>query len=198
MSQVREFSKAVRATILLWIITAIFYPLLVWVIGQLIFPFQANGSMLKNDQGTIVASALIGQPFNGDRYFWSRPSMVDYSTGSMAGITGISGASNLAPGSFLLKERIDHNLKKLQEADIKPTADLVYSSGSGLDPHISLEAAKNQINRIVQARKINPSQVELLITQATEGRFLGIFGEPGVNVVKLNLALDQIDSLAPQ
>lgn len=201
MSQVREFSKAIRATALLWMITAVIYPLVIWIMGQVIFPFQANGSIIKNAQGTPMASALIGQPFNGaprsgslqDRYFWSRPSVIDYSTGETAGITGVSGASNLAPSNPALKERIENEVKKLQQANIQPTADLIYTSGSGLDPHISLEAAKNQINRIAQARKLDTNQVELLITQATEGRFLGIFGEPGVNVIKLNLALDQLN-----
>jgi len=201
MSQVREFSKAIRATASLWMITVVVYPLVIWIIGQVIFPFQANGSIIKNAQGTPMASALIGQPFNGaprsgslrDRYFWSRPSVVDYSTGNTAGITGVSGASNLAPSNPALKERIENEVKKLQQANIQPTADLIYTSGSGLDPHISLEAAKNQINRIAQARKLDTNQVKLLITQATESRFLGIFGEPGVNVVKLNLALDQLN-----
>jgi K+-transporting ATPase ATPase C chain len=193
MSQVREFSKAIRATALLWMITAVIYPFVIWIMGQVIFPFQANGSIIKNAQGTPMASALIGQPVNSDRYFWSRPSVIDYSTGETAGITGVSGASNLAPSNPALKERIENQVKKLQQANIQPTADLIYTSGSGLDPHISLEAAKNQINRIAQARKLDTNQVELLITQATEGRFLGIFGEPGVNVVKLNLALDQLN-----
>ncbi|MFN5856313.1 MAG: K(+)-transporting ATPase subunit C [Pseudanabaenaceae cyanobacterium] len=193
MSQVREFSKAVRATALLWVITALIYPFLIWICGQVFFPFQANGSMIKNSQGIVIGSGLIGQSFSSERYFWSRPSVVDYSTGQGAGITGISGASNLAPSNPALKERIQNELKKLQQANIKPTTDLVYTSGSGLDPHISITAAKHQINRIAQARKLDPNQLELLINQATEGRFLGIFGEPGVNVVKLNFSLDQLN-----
>ncbi len=193
MSQVREFSRAIRTTVLLWVITALIYPFLIWVCGQVFFPFQANGSMIKNAQGTVIGSALIGQSFNSERYFWSRPSVVDYSTGQSAGITGISGASNLAPSNPALKERIQNELKKLQQADITPTADLVYTSGSGLDPHISITAANNQINRIAKARKLDTNQLESLINQATEGRFLGIFGEPGVNVVKLNFSLDQLN-----
>jgi K+-transporting ATPase ATPase C chain len=149
--------------------------------------------MIKNSQGIVIGSGLIGQSFSSERYFWSRPSVVDYSTGQGAGITGISGASNLAPSNPALKERIQNELKKLQQANIKPTTDLVYTSGSGLDPHISITAAKHQINRIAQARKLDPNQLELLINQATEGRFLGIFGEPGVNVVKLNFSLDQLN-----
>lgn len=193
MSQVREVSKAIRATILLWVITAVFYPLLIWITGQLIFPFQANGSILKNTEGKAIASALIGQPFTSDRYFWSRPSVVDYSTGKAAGITGISGASNLAPSNADLTKLIQNRIQTLKQANIEPTADLVYSSGSGLDPHITVQAAKNQINRIAKVRQLDTNQVELLINQAIEDRFLGIFGEPGVNVVKLNLALDQIN-----
>ena len=193
MSQVREVSKAIRATILLWVITAVFYPLIIWITGQLIFPFQANGSILKNAEGKAIASALIGQPFTSDRYFWSRPSIVDYSTGKEAGITGVSGASNLAPSNADLTKLIQNRIQTLKQANIEPTADLVYSSGSGLDPHITVQAAKNQINRIAKVRQLDTNQVELLINQAIEDRFLGIFGEPGVNVVKLNLALDQIN-----
>lgn len=193
MSQVREVSKAIRATILLWVITAVFYPLIIWITGQLIFPFQANGSILKNTEGKAIASVLIGQPFTSDRYFWSRPSIVDYSTGKAAGITGISGASNLAPSNADLTKLIQNRIQTLKQANIEPTADLVYSSGSGLDPHITVQAAKNQINRIAKVRQLDTNQVELLINQAIEDRFLGIFGEPGVNVVKLNLALDQIN-----
>lgn len=191
MSQVREISKAIRATILLWVITAVFYPLLIWITGQLIFPFQANGSILKNAEGKAIASVLIGQPFTSDRYFWSRPSVVDYSTGKAAGITGVSGASNLAPSNADLTKLIQSRIQTLKQANIEPTADLVYSSGSGLDPHITVQAAKNQINRIAKVRQLDTNQVELLINQAIEDRFLGIFGEPGVNIVKLNLALDQ-------
>jgi K+-transporting ATPase ATPase C chain len=197
MSQVREVSKAIRATILLWVITAVFYPLIIWITGQLIFPFQANGSILKNTEGKAIASALIGQPFTSDRYFWSRPSIVDYSTGKAAGITGISGASNLAPSNADLTKLIQNRIQTLKQANIEPTADLVYSSGSGLDPHITVQAAKNQINRIAKVRQLDTNQVELLINQAIEDRFLGIFGEPGVNVVKLNLALDQLKASKP-
>ena len=171
MSQVREVSKAIRATILLWVITAVFYPLLIWITGQLIFPFQANGSILKNTEGKAIASALIGQPFTSDRYFWSRPSVVDYSTGKAAGITGVSGASNLAPSNADLTRVIQRRIQTLKQANIEPTADLVYSSGSGLDPHITVQAAKNQINRIAKDRQLDTNHVELLINQAIEDRF---------------------------
>jgi len=175
-----------------------------------VFPFQANGSLLKNAQGVAVVSALIGQPFSSDRYFNSRPSTTSYSTADpkddQAGVlkTGVSDASNLAPSNPALMNRIKGksdpdpekaiagDLPKLQTAGIKPTADLVYTSGSSLNPHITPEAAQAQVQRVATARKLNPNQLGMLITQNTDGRFLGIFGEPGVNVLKLNLALDGV------
>ena len=199
MSFIREIGKAIRVTLVLWVLVAIIYPLGIVAIGQLIFPYQANGSLIKNAQGQVVGSALIGQPFTSDRYFNSRPSTTNYSTADpnndAAGVlkTGVSGASNLAPSNPALLERIkDKDFARLQQAGIKPTADLVYTSGS-LDPHITKEAAIAQINRIAQTRGLQPNQLERLIQQNTDGRFLGIFGEPGVNVLKLNLALDGLN-----
>ncbi len=201
MSFVREASKAIRVTLVLWVLVAIIYPLAMVAIGQLIFPYQANGSLIKNAQGQVVGSALIGQPFTSDRYFNSRPSTSNYSTADpnndAAGVlkTGVSGASNLAPSNPALLERIKGtDLSRLQQAGIKPTADLVYTSGSSLDPHITKEAAIAQINRVAQTRGLQPNQLERLIQQNTDGRFLGIFGEPGVNVLKLNLALDALNA----
>jgi potassium-transporting ATPase KdpC subunit len=208
MSITREVGRAVRATLVLWVITALVYPLMMVGIGQVIFPFQANGSMIKNDQGQVVGSALIGQPFTSDRYFNSRPSTTSYSTAAPkkdeAGIlkTGISGASNLAPSNPALLERIqgktdpdpskniEGDLPKLKKAGVQPTADLIYTSGSSLDPHITPAAAKAQIERVAKARGFKQSQLEDLIRKNTDGRALGIFGEPGVNVLKLNVALD--------
>lgn len=199
MSILRETTTAIKVTIGLWVITAVLYPLLILGIGQL-FPYQANGSLLKNAQGQVVGSALIGQPFTSDRYFWSRPSTTSYSTADPAkdeaGIlkTGVSGASNLAPSNPDLLERVQETIATLRQAGIEPTADLIYTSGSSLDPHITPEAARSQIPRITTARNLDPNQVEILITQNTDGRFLGIFGEPGVNVLRLNLALDDLGS----
>jgi K+-transporting ATPase ATPase C chain len=179
-------------------VTAVLYPGLILLIGQVAFPFQANGSLLKNAQGAVVGSALIGQPFTSDRYFWSRPSTTRYSTANptndKTGIlkTGVSGASNLAPSNPALLERIRPEVIRLKQAGIQPTADLVYTPGSSLDPHITIEAARSQIERIAKARRLNTNQVEILITRHIEGRFLGIFGEPGVNVLKLNLDLAQL------
>ena len=192
MSQIREFFRAIRLMFILWVITASAYPLITLAIGQIAFPFQANGSLLQDERGQIVGSALIGQPFQSDRYFWSRKSAIAYSTTEDAFPTGNSGASNLAPSNPELLEGIQREIDRLKMVGIKPTADVVYTSGSGLDPHISLEAAKNQLARVSQTRSLDSNQVEILISKYTEGRFLGIFGEPGVNVLKLNLALDEL------
>ena len=206
-----EIIKAIRATLVLWILVAVIYPFGMLAIAQL--PFlspQANGSLIRNAQGQVIGSSLIGQPFTSDKYFNSRPSTTSYSTADpkndSANIlkTGVSGASNLAPSNPALLDRIKGksdpdpskaiagDLSRLQTAGIKPTADLVYTSGSSLDPHITLEAAKAQIQRVAQVRKIEPSKLETLIQQNTDARFLGIFGEDGVNVLKLNLVLDSL------
>ncbi|EKQ66821.1 K+-transporting ATPase, C subunit [Leptolyngbyaceae cyanobacterium JSC-12] len=210
MSFTRELSRAIRSTLVLWVITALIYPFSMIVFGQLVFPFQANGSILTDAQGQPVGSALIGQPFTSDRYFNSRPSTINYSTADpktdAANIlkTGVSGASNLAPSNPALIDRIKGKpdadpakaipgeISRLQTAGISPTADLIYTSGSGLDPHITPESARAQIARVAKARGLRPNQLEDLINQNIDHRFLGIFGEPGVNVLKLNLALDAI------
>jgi potassium-transporting ATPase KdpC subunit len=191
MSLIRDTGKAVRATLILWLVVGIIYPLVMVVFAQVV-PFAANGSLLENPQGKVIGSALIGQPFNSDRYFWSRPSTVSYSTDKAVAATGVSGASNLAPSNPDLIKRIQGDVDKLKSVNVRATADLVYASGSGLDPHISIEAAKAQITRVAQIRKLDTNQLESLINQNTDGRFLGIFGEPGVNVLKLNLALDRL------
>ncbi len=188
----RDLVIAIRSSAMLWILTALIYPLLILVIGQVAFPFQANGSLITNSNQKIIGSALIGQTFTSDRYFGGRPSAINYSEGEDAQPTGLSGASNLAPSNPELLDRIKPEITRLKTAGIKPTADLVYSSGSGLDPHISIASAQNQANRIAQARNLSPDQVQTLIEKHTDSRFLGIFGEPGVNILQLNLALDQL------
>jgi potassium-transporting ATPase KdpC subunit len=193
MNQVKEFSTAIRSILMLWIIVAIVYPVIILIFGQVALPFQANGSIIRTSQSVAVGSALIGQPFTSDRYFWSRPSTINYSTDKTASPTGVSGASNLAPGNPDLSKRINGEIARLKTAGITPTNDLIYTSGSGLDPHISLAAAQNQIPRVAKARGLDPNKVELIMTQSIDDRFLGIFGEPGVNVLKLNLALDLLN-----
>ncbi len=205
----REIIKAIRVTLVLWGITAIIYPLILLVIGQVAFNSQANGSLITK-QGVVVGSALIGQSFTSEKYFWSRPSTTNYSSfatkdydptkaDNLSQRTGVSGASNLAPSNSDLLKRgnekdgfqgVQVEIDRLNKAGIKPTADLVSTSGSSLDPHISVEAAQSQTQRIATVRSLNRNQVEMLVAKNTDGRFLGIFGEPGVNVLKLNLALD--------
>lgn len=186
MSIVRETSRAIRLTLVLWVLTAIIYPLIITVIGGVFFPFQANGSIVENLQGQKFGSALIGQSFSAEQYFQSRPSTIEYSQGEDAKLTGLSGASNLAPSNPDLLQRIETAL----EEGTPPIWDLVYTSGSGLDPHITLEAAQAQLERVADARDLSTDEITPLIAEHTEGRFLGIFGEPGVNVLKLNYALD--------
>ncbi len=191
MGIAQDLVKSIRVVLVLWLLTAVIYPVVMLAVGQVIFPSQANGSLLQNTQGQTVGSALIGQPFSSDRYFWSRPSTVNYATQPDVATTGISGASNFAPSNPALLDRIKPELQRLQQAQIKPTADLLYTSGSGLDPHISPEAAQAQIQRVAQARGKTENELQTLITQSTDRRFIGIFGEPGVNVLKLNLAMDR-------
>ncbi|MEG4318659.1 MULTISPECIES: K(+)-transporting ATPase subunit C [unclassified Microcoleus] len=205
----RELIRAIRVTLVLWGITAIIYPLILLAIGQLAFNSQANGSLITK-QGVVVGSSLIGQPFASEKYFWSRPSTTNYSSfaatdydptkaDNLSQRTGVSGASNLAPSNSDLLKRgnekdgfqgVQVELARLSQAGIKPTADLVYTSGSSLDPHISVESARAQIERVAKVRSLNLNQVEMLVAKNTDGRFIGLFGEPGVNVLKLNLALD--------
>jgi potassium-transporting ATPase KdpC subunit len=213
MNPIRELSKALRFTVVIWLLVAVIYPFLMLGIGQGLLSDRANGSLIRNSSGVVLGSSLIGQPFISDRYFNSRPSTTNYSTADpkddKANIlkTGVSGASNLAPSNPALLDRIKGKpdpdpskaiageISRLKGSGITPTADLVYTSGSSLDPHITPAAAKAQIPRIAQARKITPERLESLIQQNTDGRFLGIFGEEGVNVLKLNLALDPSESL---
>jgi K+-transporting ATPase ATPase C chain len=192
MLSINDFTKAIRATVILWLITAIIYPLCILIFGQIFIPFQANGSLIKDNQNNIIGSSLIGQPFQSDRYFWSRPSVINYSIGEKAGNTGLSGATNLAPSNPDLIKNVETEISKLQRANITPTADLVYTSGSGLDPHITPQSALNQVERIAIARNLTVTQLQQLIQENTEGRFLAIFGEPRINVLKLNLALDNL------
>ncbi|MBD2160353.1 K(+)-transporting ATPase subunit C [Limnothrix sp. FACHB-1083] len=192
MDFLREMGRSLRLSAALWLLTAVIYPVILLVAGAAL-PFQANGSLLTNDQGQVIGSALIGQPFTSDRYFWPRPSAIAYSTDPQVAKTGISGASNLAPTNPALAERIATEKQRLQQAGIEPTGDLLYSSGSGLDPHISPASAIAQLDRVARARQVTPDQLRSLIDQATDRPFLNLFGEPGVNVLKLNLALDRLN-----
>lgn len=190
MPIIRQLIRAVRMTLILWLVVAIIYPLIILVVGQAFFHYTANGSIVQNIRGEAIGSALIGQQFRSDRYFHSRPSAVKYSEGKEAKPIGISGATNLAPSNPQLLKRVIEQANKLRDDNIQPVTDLVYTSASGVDPHISLKAVKEQLDRVAHARNLRPDEVVPLINKFTEGRFLGIFGEPGVNVLRLNYALD--------
>ncbi len=199
MSIVRQTARAIRMTLVLWVLTAIIYPLVILFVGQTFFPDQANGSLVTNLEGEVIGSALIGQPFTSEQYFWSRPSTVDYSTSKYSdweeiAKTGVSGASNLAPSNPELLKRIQLQLEQLEQAGFPPTADLVYTSGSGLDPDITLEAALAQVERVARVRGLSTDEIIALIAKHTQGRFLWIFGEPGVNVLNLNRNLDVLQA----
>jgi K+-transporting ATPase ATPase C chain len=176
--------------IIFTVILGLAYPLAVWVTAQVLFPFQAYGSLIKNSDGVIIGSELIGQQFSGKKYFHSRPSSAGNSYDATA-----SGGSNLAPTSARLIERVNGDVEKLIEDNLgaKIPADLLTTSASGLDPHISPAAAEYQIPRIARERQISEEKVRELVTRYTEGRQFGILGERRVNVLKINLALDEID-----
>lgn len=171
---------------LLTLLTGLAYPLAVTGIAGLTMPAQANGSLIQQ-KGKVVGSSLIGQNFSGPRYFWPRPS----AAGSGYDASASSG-SNLGPTSKALVERVDGDVSKLREAGVTGPipADMVMTSGSGLDPHISPASAKAQLARVAGARGLSQSSVSVLIEANTDQPFLGIFGAPAVNVLELNLALD--------
>jgi K+-transporting ATPase ATPase C chain len=185
----KQLRPAIVALIILTVVTGVFYPLVVTGIAQLVFPSQANGSLIVKD-GQAVGSALIGQPFDDPKYFWGRLS----ATGPFPYNSAASSGSNLGPINQNLMAAVQARIDALKAADPQNTApipvDLVTASGSGLDPHISPAAAEYQVRRVAQARGLSDDQVRQVVTQFTEGRTLGILGEPRVNVLQLNLALD--------
>ena len=179
------------------ILTGLVYPLVVTGIAQVIFPSQANGSLIVRN-GQPVGSALIGQSFDDPKYFWGRLSATSpapYTAFNADKLTGSSG-SNYGPLNPALLEAVQARIKALQEADPDNKApipvDLVTASGSGLDPHMSPAAAAYQVGRVAQARGLRADAVRQLVAQHTEGRTLGLLGEPRVNVLALNLALDDL------
>ncbi len=175
---------------LMTLLTGVLYPAAITGLSQLLFPSQANGSLVVVD-GMARGSRLIGQPFSAPGYLWSRPS----ATGPMPNDASASSGSNLGPSNPALREAAAGRIAALRAADSTLTGpvpvDLVTASGSGLDPHLSPAAAAVQVPRIARARGMTTAAVEAVITAHTEGRFLGVFGEPRVNVLMVNLALDR-------
>ncbi|MCI0732891.1 MAG: potassium-transporting ATPase subunit KdpC [Methylococcaceae bacterium] len=183
--------------LMIWtFITGVVYPLVITGIAQWLFPDQANGSLIVKD-GKPVGSALIGQSFSSPRYFRSRPS----ATGGMPYNAAASGGSNLGPTNPALIAAVAARIESLREADPGNRSpvpiDLVTASGSGLDPHISPAAAEYQVNRVAQARSLTTQVVRELVSRHTESRQLELLGEPRVNVLRLNLALDEIHQPRP-
>jgi K+-transporting ATPase ATPase C chain len=185
-----EIKNSVIATILFAIILCGIYPLIVYGAGQLFFPTKANGSLIEGKDRTLVGSELLGQMFGGEKYFHPRPS----AAGAGYDASNSSG-TNLGPTSQKLIDAVRAAVEQYRkENNLTPEmlvpADAVTSSGSGLDPHISVRNAQLQTARVAKARNLDENKVGELIEKFTDGRQLGILGEPGVNVLKLNLALD--------
>jgi K+-transporting ATPase ATPase C chain len=197
MSIIRtQLRPAIVALVILTIITGIIYPLIVTGIAQIVFPYQANGSIMTGADGKPLGSELIGQQFDDPKYFWGRLSAtgpVPYTSFNADKLTGSSG-SNYGPLNPALKDAVQARIDALKAADPGNAApipvDLVTASASGLDPHISPAAAAYQVARVAKARGLGVAQVRTLVAQHTEGRQLGLLGEPRVNVLELNLALD--------
>jgi K+-transporting ATPase ATPase C chain len=186
----KELKPALLMLLVLTLLTGAAYPALVTGVGQLLFGSEANGSLIEKD-GKVVGSALIGQPFSDPKYFWGRPS----ATAPMPYNAGASGGSNLGPTNAALRDAVEARIAALKGADPEQTApipvDLVTASASGLDPHISPAAALWQAPRIVRLRGLAMPRVLGLIAAHTEDRLFGFLGEPRVNVLTLNLALDE-------
>jgi len=195
----REFRPAIIILVMLTLITGLAYPLAMTAIAGVIFPRQAQGSLIEKD-GKVVGSALIGQEFKDDKYFHGRPSATSAPDPADSTKTvpapynaANSGGSNLGPTSKALNDRVKEDVDKLKAENPQASVpiDLVTTSASGLDPDISPEAALFQVPRVAKARNMQEDLVRQMVVQSTQGRLVGLLGEPRVNVLALNLALDR-------
>ncbi len=185
----KTFFSAFRIFLILTFLTGVLYPLAVTEFAQALFPYQANGSLAKKD-GQLIGSVLIAQKFQDAKYFWSRPSAADFATVP-------SGASNQGPTSAALRDIVlarAETFRKVHHLNPETPlpADLIFASGSGLDPHISPEAAYLQISRVATTRRMSEEQLLNVVKSNTEAPQFGIFGKPRVNIFRLNLALDSL------
>ena len=190
MNILKEIKTTVVVTLVLLIICCGIYPLMVWSAGQVLFPHQANGSLVLDADGKPIASTLLAQNFTADKYFNPRPSAAGTGYDSTS-----SGGSNFGATSQALHDAVKQRVADYRKANNLPDsqvvpADAVTASGSGLDPHISIKNALLQVPRVAKARSMSEDDLKKLVNQYTDGRDFGILGEPGVNIVKLNLALD--------
>jgi potassium-transporting ATPase KdpC subunit len=189
----RELRSAILIFLVLTVLTGLVYPLVVTGIAHAVFPRQANGSLIT-EAGTVRGSSLIGQPFAGPRYFWGRPS----ATGPFPYNAANSSGSNLGPTNKALIDRVKSDVDRIRAAHPGKgpvPVDLVTTSGSGLDPHISPAAAIYQVERVAAVRGLAPTAVRQLVDHHIEGRWLGVIGEARVNVLELNLDLDRLSRI---
>jgi potassium-transporting ATPase KdpC subunit len=196
---IKPIIQSIRQTIVWSVIAGVFYPVVITVISQVAFKSQANGSMVYRD-GKLIGSALLAQQFTGSNYFWPRPSACSYGTGA-TGISASSG-SNLGPTSGALQTNVINNAAAFISGNNLPTntvvpADMVFASGSGLDPHISPDAARLQVARVAAARGLGQERIKELVEKFVEPPQWGFLGEPRVNVLLLNVALDQLAAQKP-